>query len=103
VGVTVFVLVFLVPFIGLLGVKPKLFNPTMVGFALVSLLGIWLERYLEVVPSINGGAAPAIGLPELGVTCLFGGLFLLAIAWFAGRYPMLSPRLAMDTLERERH
>jgi hypothetical protein len=103
IGVAVFLLVFLIPFIGLLGVKPKLYPPTMMGFALVSLLGVWLERYLEVVPSINGGAAPAIGLPEIGVTCLFGGLFLLAVARFAGRYPMLSPRLAMDTLERERH
>src|SRR2546425_848498 len=103
VGVAVFFLVFLIPFIGLLGAKPKKFNPTMLGFALTSLVGVWLERYLEVVPSSNGGAGPAIGIPELGVTCFFGGLYLLAIAWFAGRYPMLSPRLAADTLEREHH
>jgi len=101
VGVAVFLLVFLIPFLGLLGVKPKQFTPTMLGFALTSLVGVWLERYLEVVPSINGGAGPAIGLPEVGVTCFFGGLFLLAVAWFAGRYPMLSPRLAADALERE--
>jgi hypothetical protein len=69
----------------------------------VSLVGIWLERYLEVVPSINGGAGPALGFPELGVTLLFGGLFLLSLAWFGARYPMLSPRLAADTLEREHH
>ena len=103
VGTAVFLLVFVIPFIGLLGVKPKQYAPTMVGFALVSLVGIWLERYLEVVPSINGGAGPAIGLPELGVTALFGGLYLLSIAWFAARRPMLSPRLAADTLEREQH
>jgi hypothetical protein len=103
VGVAVFCLVFLIPFLGLLGVRPKKFNPTMVAFALISLLGIWLERYLEIVPSINGGAGPALGLPEIGVTCFFGGLYLLAIAWFAGTYPMLSPRLAADTLEREHH
>src|SRR5438094_796982 len=72
-------------------------------FALVSLAGIWLERYLEIVPSINGGAAPALGVPEIGVTLLFGGLFLLSMAWFARRYPMISPRLAADTLEREAH
>ena len=103
VGTGVFLLVFVIPFIGLLGVKPKKYAPTMVGFALVSLVGIWLERYLEVVPSINGGVGPAIGLPELGVTALFGGLYLLSIAWFAARRPMLSPRLAADTLEREQH
>ncbi len=103
VGIAVFLLVFLIPFIGLLGVKPKLFAPTMVGFALVSLVGIWLERYLEVVPAINGGAGPAIGLPEIGVTLFFGGLFFMSWAWFASRYPIISPRLAVDALEREQH
>ena len=103
VGIAVFLLVFLIPFIGLLGVKPKLFSPTMVGFALVSLVGIWLERYLEVVPAINHGAGPAIGLPEIGVTLFFGGLFFMSWAWFASRYPIISPRLAADALEREQH
>jgi len=103
VGIAVFLLVFLIPFVGLLGVKPKLFAPTMVGFALVSLVGIWLERYLEVVPAINHGAGPAIGLPEIGVTVFFGGLFFMSWAWFASRYPIISPRLAADALEREQH
>ena len=103
VGIAVFLLVFLIPFIGLLGVKPKLFAPTMVGFALVSLVGIWLERYLEVVPAINHGAGPALGVPEIGVALFFGGLFFLSWAWFAGRYPIISPRLATDALEREQH
>ena len=103
VGIAVFLLVFLIPFIGLLGVKPKLFAPTMVGFALVSLVGIWLERYLEVVPAINHGAGPAIGLPDIGVTVFFGGLFFMSLAWFASRYPIISPRLAADALEREQH
>ncbi len=103
VGIAVFCLVFLIPFIGLLGVRPKKYPPTLVGFAAVSLVGIWLERYLEVVPSVNHGAGPAIGFPEIGTTLFFGGLFLLAWAWFAGRYPMISPRLAADALEREQH
>ena len=103
VGIAVFCLVFLIPFVGLLGVKPKKYPPTLVGFAAVSLVGIWLERYLEVVPSVNHGAGPAIGVPEIGTTLFFGGLFLLAWAWFAARYPMISPRLAADALEREQH
>jgi hypothetical protein len=103
VGVLVFLLVFVVPFIGLLGEKPKKFGPTMIGFAIVGLLGIWLERYLEIVPSVNHGAGPAIGVPEIGLTLFFGGLFFLAWAWFAGRYPIISPRLAADALEREQH
>lgn len=103
VGIAVFVLVFLVPFIGLLGEKPKKFAPIMVGVALVSLVGIWLERYLEVVPSINHGAGPALGIPEVGMALFFGGLFVLSWALFAARYPIMSPRLAADALEREQH
>ena len=103
VGATVFILVFVVPFLGLLGARPKKYPPTFLAFASVSLTGLWLERYLEVVPSINDGAGPAIGVPEIGVTLLYAGLFLLAFGWFAGRYPILSPRLAADTLEREAH
>lgn len=103
IGTAVFFMVFLIPFIGLLGEKPKKFGPTMIGFALVGLLGIWLERYYEIVPSVNHGAGPAIGLPEAGMALFFGGLFLLSWAWFAGRYPIISPRLAADALEREQH
>lgn len=101
VGTAVFLLVFLVPFIGLLGARPKQQPLILAAFVLTGLAGIWLERYLEVVPSINHGAGPAIGVPELGVTLLFFGLFLLSLGWFGGRYPMLSPRLAAETLERE--
>jgi len=103
IGIAVFLLVFLIPFIGLLGVQPKQFAPTMAGFAIISLVGIWLERYLEIVPSINHGAGPALGMPEVGMALFFGGLFLLSWAWFAGRYPILSPRLAADALDREQH
>ena len=103
VGVAVFFLVLVIPFVGLLAVKPKQSPPVLLAFAATSLVGIWLERYLEIVPSINGGAGPAIGVPEAGVTLLFGGLYLLAIGWFAARFPMISPRLAADALEREQH
>jgi hypothetical protein len=103
VGIAVFLMVFLIPFIGLLGAKPKKLTLTMVGFALVSLLGLWLERYLEVVPAINDGQGPVIGVTEVGVTLFFAGLFLLSWAFFAARYPIISPRLAADALEREQH
>jgi len=103
IGVAVFLLVFLAPFVGLLGAWTMKFPPTLVGFGMVSLTGVWLERYLEIVPSINRGAGPAIGLLEVGLLALFGGLFALAYAWFGARYPMVSPRLARETIEREHH
>ena len=103
VGVAVFLLVFLTPFAGLLFVRTKKWPPTLVGFSLVSLGGLWLERYLEVVPSINHGAGPAIGLIEVGLLAFFVGVFALSYAWFARRYPMLSPRAAARALAAEHH
>jgi hypothetical protein len=101
VGVAVFLMVFLIPFIGLLGVRPKRSSAWLLGLALVSIAGIWLERFFEIIPSLNGGAPPAFGLPEVGALALFGGLYALSYSWFAARYPMISPRLAGDTLARE--
>jgi hypothetical protein len=84
-----------------LGARPKKYPPTFALFSLVSLVGLWLERYLEIVPSVNNGHGPAIGMPEVGAAVMLLGVFLLAYGAFAGKYPMVSPRLAADTLERE--
>jgi hypothetical protein len=103
VGRAVFLGMFVLPFVGLLGVRPKKFKPTMALFAAISLTALWLERYLLVMPSVTEAPGPIFGLPELGPTLLLAGLFLLAYWFFTQRYPMVSPRLAMITIEGERH
>jgi len=101
VGRAVFLGMFLIPFVGLLGVAPKKTPVTLGFFASVSLCGLWLERYLLVMPSITPAPGPIFGIPELAPTLLFSGLFLLTYAMFARRFPMLSPRLAAITINRE--
>jgi hypothetical protein len=101
VGRAVFLGLFVVPFVGLLGVAPKKSPATLGFFAVISLVALWLERYLLVMPSITPEAGPTIGVPELAPTALMAGLFLLAYAMFARTYPMISPRLAEITLGRE--
>lgn len=101
VATIVFLMVFLIPFIGLLGVRPKTMPLTLGLFTTISVLGLWLEKYLLIVPSVNEGGGPAIGIPELGITIGFLGVFLLSYGWFAKTFPMLSPRLAAETLESE--
>jgi hypothetical protein len=102
IGTVVFCGMFLIPFIGLLGVAPKK-NPVTLGlFATISLCTLWLERYLLVLPSVTHEAGPVFGLPEFGPTALFLGLFLFCYALFARTFPMVSPRLAEITLDRER-
>ena len=101
-GTTVLVGMFIIPFFGLLGVAPKKVRVTMGFFASVSLLSLWLERYLLVMPSVTAFPGPMFGLPELGPTLLMLGCYLLAYALFARTFPMVSPRLAEITLDRER-
>jgi hypothetical protein len=67
-----------------------------------SLLALWLERYLLVMPSVTALPGPAFGVPEAGPTLAMLGLYLLAYALFARTFPMVSPRLAEVTLGRER-
>jgi hypothetical protein len=93
---------FLIPFFGLLGVAPKKSRVTLGFFASVSLTALWLERYLLVMPSITLLPGPTFGLPELGPTLAFAGLFLFSYGLFGRTFPMLSPRLAEITLDRER-
>ncbi len=102
VGKAVFIGMFLVPFFGLLGVAPKKTRPVLGFFAAVSLTALWLERYLLVMPSVSALPGPTFGVPEVGPTLLFVGLYLLSYAVFARTFPMISPRLAEITLERER-
>ena len=102
VGRTVFLGMFIIPFIGLLGVLPKKTPVTLGLFTGVSLFSLWLERYLMVMPSVTLEPGPVFALPELGPTLTFLGLFLLAYGLFARTFPMVSPRLAELALDRER-
>lgn len=103
VGTAVFLGLFIIPFFGLLGVFPKKFPPTLGFFAALSLVALFIERYLLVLPSVTPEAGPVFGLPEFGATVLFLGAFLLVYGVFANRFPMVSPRAALVAIEREIH
>jgi hypothetical protein len=102
IGGAVFLGMFVIPFAGLLSVGAKKTRITLGLFTAISLTALWLERYLLITPSVTAETGPRFGLPELGPTLLFAGCFFLCYAWFANRFPMVSPRLAMITLEKER-
>jgi len=101
IGILTVILVFVVPFWGLMGVVPKK-TPAILGtFAVISLVGLWLDRWVFVVPSIVQSATRApLGWPELLVTAGFAGLWGLAHVGFARRYPIVSPRL-LTRMEEE--
>jgi len=92
IAILVGLMVFLIPFWGLIWVKAKITPVTFTLFVTISFLGVWLERYLLVQPSLTD-RGPVFGLPEIGISLGFLGLFLLAYGLFARALPMVSPRL----------
>lgn len=72
----VVILVWVMPFLVLLGVRPKQ-TPAILGtIALGGLVGIWIELYVLVVPSLSQHVVP-FGWIELLITVGFLGAFLL--------------------------
>jgi hypothetical protein len=92
IAILVGLMVFLIPFWGLIWVKSKINPVTFTLFVTISFVGVWLERYLLVQPSLTEHA-PAFGLPEIAISLGFLGLFLLSYGLFASALPMVSPRL----------
>ena len=89
-ALAVFLGIFVVPFAGLLGVTPKRKSPIYITFASIILFAIWLERYILVYPSLHPRAEHLpLGLPEIGATLLFGGIFLFCIGWFLSTMPIM--------------
>ena len=98
IAVAVGLMVFFVPFWGLIWVKAKITPATFTLFLSISFAGVWLERYLLIEPSLQT-TGPSFGVTEIGVTLGFVGLFLAAYGTFAKFLPMISPRLAARALE----
>jgi hypothetical protein len=83
------VLLFVIPFFGLLSVPSKR-TPILFGtFATISLLGLWLERYLIVYPSLwIGTETLPLSWQEPALLLLFAGLYLASISFFLARVPL---------------
>ena len=97
------ILMFALPFFGLMGKAPKIFTPTMTFFALCSIVGLWMQRYVEIYPSIyadhaaegtaDAATAAAVHLPfglyEIGVTLGFLGLWGVCYLAFMNAFPRM--------------
>jgi hypothetical protein len=76
---TALILIWALPFLVLLGVRPKR-TPAILGtISFLGIIGIWVERYVLVVPSLSQHVIP-FGWIELLITLGFlGGFVLCAI------------------------
>jgi len=87
-GFTVFGFVFLVPFLGLMNITTKKSSFWLAVFSLIILSGMWMERHILIMPSINPYKM-WVGLPEIGVTLGFLGVFGWRVQGFLSRYPAI--------------
>ena len=81
--------VFLIPFIGLLGVKPKRTPALLRTFAVVSLVGIWFFHFLIIGPGVLPGSI-ALGGIELAVAAGVLGAFMLTTMTFFRAIPSIA-------------
>ncbi|MFL5634078.1 MAG: hypothetical protein ACJ78J_08250 [Gemmatimonadaceae bacterium] len=83
-------LMFVLPFFGLLSRAAKVYLPTMILFAMATVVGLWMHRYLEVYPSIYGAIANIpFGIWELGITAGMLGIWGFCYLAFMDAFPRM--------------
>ncbi len=103
-SLTVIILCFVVPFAGLIGRKAKMTPVLLQTLTGIILFGLWNERYFLVAPSILPGYDSGNMMYHLLTGLGFLGLFVLAVRWFLGTFPMLQmwqPVPATEMMEAE--
>ena len=88
--VSAVIMVFIVPFFGLLSRAAKVYRPTFALFATISLIGMFLVRYIEVYPSLFGVIPKnPFGLWEVAITLGFIGLWGSSYLAFMNAFPRM--------------
>ena len=86
---TVLIFSFAFPFVVLLSRKAKMRRGVMLVVSGIILIGMWLERFLLVAPSLWKGKGLPLGFSEFLISLGFLGLMSLSLLWFFKRFPSL--------------
>jgi Ni/Fe-hydrogenase subunit HybB-like protein len=89
VAVAVLILNFLIPFLVLLPRSRKENPKTLLAVSVAIAMGIWMERYLLVVPSLTPRVARVAGWEEPLITLAFFSSFVLLYSMVLSKAPML--------------
>ncbi|MBV8818349.1 MAG: hypothetical protein JO022_08320 [Acidobacteriaceae bacterium] len=100
IAIAVLFCLFVIPFFGLLGVKPKRTPAILATFSSIVLLGLWLERYLLVYPSYYHQPSYVLpGWQEVGIGFFFAGILISCLSFFGSRFPILQMWRTLPELE----
>jgi Ni/Fe-hydrogenase subunit HybB-like protein len=86
---TVLVIAFIVPFLVLLSRRMKVNRAGLAGVSVIILVGMWLERYVLVVPSVYPGDSIPFGWTELGISIGFLSLCAISFILYLRSIPFL--------------
>jgi hypothetical protein len=103
-SVGIILLCFIIPFVTLIGRKPKLVPGWLQAITLVILFGLWGERYWLVAPSLVDHYDGMSTVYHFGIGVGFLGLFLGSVRWFFATFPaiqMWQPPQAEEMTEAE--
>ncbi|MDY0042304.1 MAG: hypothetical protein RBS57_18500, partial [Desulforhabdus sp.] len=95
---TVLIISFVIPFAVLLSRKVKMKPLAMMALSGLILAGMWMERFLLVVPSLWKGENIPFGISEILITAGFFGTIALCVLMFLQKFPILP---VADPLFRE--
>ncbi|HIC15881.1 MAG TPA: hypothetical protein EYO83_12165 [Gemmatimonadetes bacterium] len=100
----VILLCFVIPFAGLIGRKPKTKPVLLAFFTSVILVGMWLERYVMLAPSLHHEGDPVFTIWQPLIGLMFLGLYLGSVRWFLTTFPAIQvwqPMVDPETREAE--
>jgi hypothetical protein len=95
-------LIFFIPFALLLWRRPKMRSRHLAIVGMVILVGFWVERWMQVVPSVWTGDRIPLGWPEIAITLGFLGLFGLSYSVYASLTAKIPVSEALIVGERSR-
>ena len=100
----VILLCFVIPFAGLIGRKSKTKPVLLAFFTSVILVGMWLERYVMLAPSLHHEGDPVFTIWQPLIGLMFLGLYLGSVRWFLTTFPAIQvwqPMVDPETREAE--
>ncbi len=103
---TVFAMAFVIPFVVLLSRAVKTKPLALTAIAAIAFVGMWLERFILISPSLWHADSVPLGPIEFLVTMGTAGLFVWTYTTFLQTFPVLpiaDPRLEPATAHPNAH